>query len=523
MNTTLILTAMLCLQLPANDSRPVAADKQPPRPLSLAMPILASRKVEAELRWSMANQRISLDVTDQPLVDLVRHLAKKSGVPMRLDRIGLEKSGILPDEPITARYVDLPIGRVLNRCLEDLDATWLVRDETVLIVTDDTAPATRQMKLIEVSRLLGWIQQNTALVDRDRFGRIADVVGRRLRSSAATTIRAERELADIVTLFGSGFWQTQPGGIRGRSGSVSFSGGVAVIRQTPGSLNVATRLVELLQHVTTHPHQPTVWYVEEKGFGTPASLRVVTKLQQKTTIDCVDTPLEDFIDLVRRESGVRIHLDIVSLEEAGILVDEPVTLRETTASFHSILSTVLGDLDLVHLPRDNGLFVTTADLGFGYHVSAVFDVRDLVSPDRIPRLSLLGAIMRETSGQWEDTDPGGVLQEIGGLLLVRQNLETLIEVELLLHDLRDAASHRAQAPDESNHPLTPPNDTRFYRLDAAEQVDALREAIISFVFPDRWETNGGTGFMRAVGTTLVVRQSPEVHKAIAEFIAELHD
>ena len=46
-------------------------------------------------------------------------------------------------------------------------------------------------------------------------------------------------------------------------------------------------------------------------------------------------------------------------------------------------------------------------------------------------------------------------------------------------------------------------------------------ALTSFVFPDKWETNGGDGVMVEVGSRLVIRQTSEVHKVIAEFIREL--
>ena len=64
-------------------------------------------------------------------------------------------------------------------------------------------------------------------------------------------------------------------------------------------------------------------------------------------------------------------------------------------------------------------------------------------------------------------------------------------------------------------------ETRFYHAESKEDVEALMTALTSFVFPGTWETDGGEGVMVQVGAKLVIRQTPEVHKAIAEFIREL--
>ena len=92
---------------------------------------------------------------------------------------------------------------------------------------------------------------------------------------------------------------------------------------------------------------------------------------------------------------------------------------------------------------------------------------------------------------------------------------------MLLRDLKT----RAAMPDSSkasNGQSEPGRmETRFYNAESKEDVEALMTALTNFVFPDTWETNGGEGVMVEVGSKLVVRQTSEVHKAIAEFNSEL--
>lgn len=533
--TFLMLAGSLTARLSADEPQatPVhagAASGTVSQPLSLAGPLLARRQIEQEL-MAGTRQRMSLNLIEQPLGSLMRHLQSETGIPMRLDVLALDENGILFDEPISGRYDDLALGRILSRCIEPLDLTWVIRNEAVVVTTMDAAFQTHVSRSFNVSDLLKWTEQNLKSPKRDRFGR-TDVLAPSRTGLSGVPLRsqAQGKLADVLTLTGPGNWEETDG----EGGTISFNGGVVTIRQTSHTLDFAGKLLHLLDHVAARPHAPGMWYVEESGFAAPANRKVVLQLQEKMTVKFEDVPLADAVMFLGDEAGMVVNLDVQSLHDEGIGTDEPINLS-MTASFDSILTTMLRDLQLVHLPRDNSLFVTTLVGASDYQVTAVCDIRDLVSSKLVDAESLIDTVMQETNGRWEDLDgEGGVVHEVGGLLLVRQELRTMAEIEVLLHDLRERSPLRAPAvantnsepepnskPEPDSEPETVDAVTRFYRMQPTQEVDALREAIISFVFPDRWESNGGTGFMQEVGTTLVVRQTPEVHKAIAEFLAEL--
>jgi len=230
--------------------------------------------------------------------------------------------------------------------------------------------------------------------------------------------------------------------------------------------------------------------------------------------------LKDVMAHLAERTDIPINLDVVSIEDNGIVTDEPITLT-VTASLQSILATALQDLDLIHAPRDNGLFVTTIDEMNEQLVTALYDVRDLLGGDLVTATSLTDTIMQETDGLWDDIDgQGGSVMEVGGLMLVRQTMRTHTEIELLVQELRDHTSPRSQAI-VATAPEQPTPVTQFYLVGTAEEGESLKEALITFVYPDKWEANGGTGIMQEVGSTLVVRQTPDVHKAIAAFLSEL--
>jgi len=515
---------------PADTSQPDASQQTPPekptvaeggvpsvepgpQPLSLAAAVMASREVEKELRRKL-QQTVTLKLEEQPLDTIIAHLQTELGIPIRLDVLSMEESGVLSDETISGHYVDLSAGRFLNRCFEDLDLTWYIADESVVITTIDEANERLIARSFDVSSLLKWLERTPTNQDRDRFGlsNTAPALG---FSGAPLTPAAE--LSDVLMTMTSGLWED----VDGSGGSVSAMGGLFTISQTYHSMETVERLIQVLHHVSSRSHEPAVWFVEESGYGAQSSRPVLAKLQQKTTLDAADAPLEDVLDKLARDAGIVINLDIVSLEESGVLPDEPINLK-ATGSLQSILSAVLQDLRLTHTARDNGLFVTTIDIMHEQLVTAVYDVRDLLKDDLITASELTGTIMQETDGLWEDTDgSGGGVIEARGLLLVRQTMQTHTEIELLLQELRDHSSPRSKAT-IATKPVQPEPLTKFYRVGTAEEVESLKEALITFVYPDKWEANGGTGIMQEAGSALVVRQTPEVQKAIAEFLAELN-
>lgn len=48
---------------------------------------------------------------------------------------------------------------------------------------------------------------------------------------------------------------------------------------------------------------------------------------QRVTLELNDTPLNEALDRIARQSGIPILLDTVAIEEAGILIDEPISVR----------------------------------------------------------------------------------------------------------------------------------------------------------------------------------------------------
>lgn len=505
-------------ETPADATEPKAPAKAPapagPQPGSLAAPLLAKRAAESELSEKLL-QSVTVHFDQQPLDTAIAHLRELTGVPIQLDMMDLDDAGILTDEPLSGHYVDLPLGTVLSRCLEDLDCTWLISDETVSITTFDVAYERLETRVTDVSALLKWISGQQQMPQRDRFGR-TDTPASTPLGIPASLSPTEFELSDIIQNSTSALWED----IDGSGGTLSFNNGLMTVRQTRLVHREVGILLQTLTRAIAHETPGATWYIESEGFGAPGNRQVVNHLARKTTFKCNEAPLHYALDHLAETEGIAINLDTAGLDEAGIATDEPVTLPETTASLDSILSLLLDDLELVHVPRDNGLFVSTIDVSReNGNVTAIHDIRDLLANGKVESERIMDTIMQETSGYWLDIDgDGGEISDLHGLLFVRQSPRVQAEIEVLLQDIRDRPVRTEVAPEKAE----PAQETRFYKVATPEEVESLQEALITFVFPDTWETNGGSGEMLGVGQSLVVRQTAEVHEAIAAFLKELN-
>jgi hypothetical protein len=148
----------------------------------------------------------------------------------------------------------------------------------------------------------------------------------------------------------------------------------------------------------TYPYAP-VWEeltlrrrgsaaVDMKRLG-PAEARIRSALGDPTTIQFVETPLQEVVDYLKDLHGIEIQLDRKALEEARIGSDTPVTQTLKGISLRSALRHMLGAMELTYVIRDEALVVTTSERAAAEISARVYPVADLV----IPILSTSGGAM----------------------------------------------------------------------------------------------------------------------------------
>jgi hypothetical protein len=119
--------AWICLLVFAIAGPASAADKRPER-------ITGERAILKAL-----DQKVSLNFSDHPLRVVVGYLRARYGIEAQLDKEALRRESVHDDTPITLRVENVKLRSALNLLLRDLDFTWIIADEVLLITSDELA------------------------------------------------------------------------------------------------------------------------------------------------------------------------------------------------------------------------------------------------------------------------------------------------------------------------------------------------------------------------------------------------
>ncbi len=114
----------------------------------------------------------------------------------------------------------------------------------------------------------------------------------------------------------------------------------------------------------------------------PAEKKIHDALDQDTTMEFTEMPLQDAMDYLKDLHGIEIQLDSKALEEAGIGSDSPVTLNLKGISLRSALRLLLNPMDLTSIIKDEVLLITTKEKADTELVTKTYPVADLVIPVR---------------------------------------------------------------------------------------------------------------------------------------------
>ncbi len=111
---------------------------------------------------------------------------------------------------------------------------------------------------------------------------------------------------------------------------------------------------------------------------------ILKAMEEKTSLDFDEIPLEDVIDRLQNEHRIPIMLDAKALKEAGIEPDAPVTCWIHDLPLRSALRIMLGNLKLEWTIWSNVVWITSPEKAESdeFRVVKVYDVSDLVAETR---------------------------------------------------------------------------------------------------------------------------------------------
>jgi hypothetical protein len=104
--------------------------------------------------------RLNLPLTakhiDVPLPDVLDHIAAELKLPIVIDVKALDDFGIDTSAPVTANFNAVPLQIALRRMLHELELTFTVRDEVLMVTTPEQAERQLQFALYPVRDLVSY-------------------------------------------------------------------------------------------------------------------------------------------------------------------------------------------------------------------------------------------------------------------------------------------------------------------------------------------------------------------------------
>jgi hypothetical protein len=103
------------------------------------------------------------------------------------------------------------------------------------------------------------------------------------------------------------------------------------------------------------------------------------KLNQPTTLDPVELPLQDLVAQISDMHSFPILLNAKKLEEVGVNLDTPITKRVVGLRLRTALDIILDQLELAYTVHDEYVMITTKEDAQSRLEIRVYDCRDLLA------------------------------------------------------------------------------------------------------------------------------------------------
>jgi len=430
----------------------------------------AEQKIEQELE-----KPTQLEFIETPLQDVIDYLKKRHGIEIQVDRKALSDVGLDASTlPITKRLKGLSLRSALELTLHDLDLTYLVQDEVLLITTPEE----------ETDKRL-----------KTRLYPVGDLIASHDKSREKT--QREELIHAIITTVEP--WSWDPVGGEGSIAATSSQAVPALAvsqsyhmhRKIAAFLEEQRKLVQAEREAAV-PRCPVV-DIEM----TPAAEKIEKALKQPTGFSFSETPLADVVDYLKKKHQIEIQIDRKALGDVGLDASTtPIRRNAKGVSLRSALRLLLHDLDLTYTIQDEVLLITTSEEAMAQLTTKVYPVGDLPATFR----STLG------SPWFSPGVPLGGTPLIGGM-----------SSETAEHPGGSAPPAKTEA-DASRE--SAPKPTGVLIKDAT-----LADMISWIVDPLSWEQAGGPGSITSgsVGgvEVLIVSQTQDVHEQILDLLGTL--
>lgn len=318
-----------------------------------SLPTYPAKPAEAAIARALTKP-LDVEYFETPLSDVAEHLADTLKVPVLIHRKALDEVNIRHDTPVTFRLPGTSGRSALSLMLGQLDLTWIIKDEVLLITTHQYADQNLEVRVYEVADLV------TAAPDAVDFNSLEDSITECIRPST---------------------WDHAGG-----PGSVSrfYLGGIKaiVVAQTCGVHEEIDLLLADLRKLRNKDKGE----LTERPSPDAAKARkwrdaMHAALAKPLSIELTKEPLNEAIAVLRKKTGLPIVIDLGELDSANVPSDTLVLARIVNAPLQSALKDILGPVKLDWCVTCESLVITSPEAAARCLDVRVYDVTERIQKD----------------------------------------------------------------------------------------------------------------------------------------------
>jgi hypothetical protein len=419
-------------------------------------------------------------------------------------------------------------GQALKLVNNDLGIASIVRNEVLEITSREDAESHLVLRTFPVADLL---RLRSKAEDGSEYDGLRDVLQRSVKPES---------------------WNDAGG-----PGSLEFlrSAGVMVVAQTADNHGMITRLLARMrqaQRQVTDAKEEARLAVIDCEQHAEANARIYAKLKRTISIDWSDIPVRDWPSILERDYALTASVSLSDLQNSGLDVSVPVTLKLSNISLRSVLHHLTKLSGMGWVVRNGALVITSKEDVETYVTTRIYPVPDLKprEDEMNDRHSLEHVIKNSVRpDSWRDAaGPGEVIScDRLGCLICVQTREVHEQIEQLLASIRRdggaASAPRATGEmvlrvykiEDLTLAMTGQADDPFGKQPARRgdppgkepgkpqnlSAGAVAAVVRDLVAPESWEAAGSKAYLRSLGDRLIVRQSPRVHREIRTLLEKL--
>ncbi|NBR04624.1 MAG: hypothetical protein EBT92_02525 [Planctomycetes bacterium] len=227
-----------------------------------------------------------------------------------------------------------------------------------------------------------------------------------------------------------------------------------------------------------------------------------SKLSMPVNLNFNNILLKDAIEDLRSFYGINIVPDMPALEQEGISLDRPVSLKLEQVSLKSALNLLLHSVHLTYVIKDEVLQITTESHARGKLQTVTYQVADLV----VPVENYVNPLLTNS------------LSPILGISANQQSSNSSATTPLM-----NPNSMTGGTPTGTPSGTVTNGNVSTTKKSSQTMEEMLIKLLTSTISPQAWNNMGGPGTIEYFPLTmsLVINQSPDIQEQVADLLTAL--